>query len=59
MLTSTVFAVSAASSNLIRSHSVLGIDRLHDESLVNVGNNTTACNSGFDERVKFLVPSDG
>lgn len=54
----TVFAVSTASYNLILSRSVLGVDGLHDESLVDVGNNTTTCNSGFDERVKFLVSSD-
>ena len=35
------------------------LGRLEDESLVNVGDDTTTCNGGLDEGVELLVSSDG
>lgn len=32
---------------------------LVDERLVNVGDDTTASDGGFDQRVEFLISSDG
>ncbi len=34
------------------------LGRFHDESLVNVGDHTTASNSCFDESVELLVTTD-
>lgn len=42
-----------------RSGGSLDLVRLDDEGLVDVGNDTTAGNSGLDESVELLVTSDG
>lgn len=36
----------------------VGLSRLHDKSLVDVGDHTTTSDSGFDEGVKLFVATD-
>lgn len=37
----------------------MGLGRLHDQSLVDVGDDTTAGDGGLDEGIEFLVTADG
>lgn len=37
----------------------MGLSGLHDQSLVNVGDDTTTGNCGLDEGIELLVSADG
>jgi len=46
--------------NKFELHSSLGLlARFNDQSLVNVGDHTSASNGGLDQSVQLLVSSDG